>query len=76
MSRIVSNGGEAMEITPMLDVPSLSMAMSQSKVMGDFGVAMLSKQLDTFQELGDTMTKVLMEQSVNPDIGGNIDVSV
>ena len=35
---IVSNGGEAMEITPMIDIPSLSMAMSQSTVMNDFGV--------------------------------------
>jgi hypothetical protein len=65
-----------MEITPMIDIPSLSMAMSQSKVMGDFGVAMLSKQLDTFKEMGETMTKELIEQSVNPNLGGNIDISV
>ena len=65
-----------MEITPMIDIPSLSMAMSQNKVMNDVGVAMLSKSLDTFTEAGDMMTKVVMEQSVNPDIGGNIDISV
>ena len=64
-----------MEITPMIDIPSLSMAMSQNKVMSDVGVAMLDMSLDNFSEAGDTMAK-LMEQSVNPDIGGNIDVSV
>ncbi len=70
-----SNGGEDMEITPMIDIPALSMAMSQNKVMSDFSVAMLDKSLDTFNDLGDSMTK-LMEQSVNPNLGGNIDISV
>ncbi len=64
-----------MEITPMIDIPSLSMAMSQNKVMSDVGVAMLDMSLDNFSEAGDTMAK-LMEQSVNPAVGGNIDVSV
>jgi hypothetical protein len=73
--QLAANGGEAMEITPMIDIPSLSMAMSQNKVMSDVGVAMLDMSLDNFTEAGDTMTK-LMEQSVNPNIGGNIDVSV
>ncbi|MBR5407981.1 MAG: YjfB family protein [Lachnospiraceae bacterium] len=59
----------------MLDIPALSMAMSQNKVMSDFSVAMLDKSLDTFQDMGDSMTK-LMEQSVNPNLGGNIDISV
>ena len=75
MSNIATNGGEAMEITPMIDIPALSMAMSQNKVMNDFSVAMLDKSLDTFTDLGDSMTK-MMEQSVNPHIGANIDVSV
>jgi hypothetical protein len=64
-----------MEITPMLDIPSLSMAMSQNKVMSDVGVAMLDMSLDTYKDAGATMTK-LMEQSVNPDLGANIDISV
>ena len=64
-----------MEITPMIDIPALSMAMSQNKVMSDVGVALLDKSLDTFTDAGDAMTK-MMEQSVNPNLGGNIDVSV
>jgi hypothetical protein len=59
----------------MMDIPSLSMAMSQNKVMSDVGVAMLDMSLDNFSEAGDTMAK-LMEQSVNPSVGGNIDISV
>ena len=64
-----------MEITPMLDIPSLSMAMSQNKVLSDVGVAMLDMSLDTYKDAGATMTK-LMEQSVNPELGANIDISV
>lgn len=41
----------------------------------DIGVAILGKQLDITQELGDTMVQAL-ERSVNPHIGGNIDISV
>jgi hypothetical protein len=64
-----------MEITPMIDIPSLSMAMSQNKVMSDVSVAMLDTSLDVFKDAGESMTK-MMEQSVNPNIGGNIDISV
>lgn len=64
-----------MEITPMIDIPSLSMAMSQNKVMSDVSVAVLGNALDVFQETGDSMTR-MMEQSVNPNLGGNIDISV
>ena len=51
------------------------MAMSQNKVMSDVSVAMLDTSLDVFKDAGESMTK-MMEQSVNPNIGGNIDISV
>jgi hypothetical protein len=38
-------------------------------------VAMLSKSLDTYQTAGESLTK-MMELSVNPDLGQNIDVKV
>lgn len=41
----------------------------------DIGVAILGKQLDMSQQLGDEMVKAL-ERSVTPHLGGNIDVSV
>ncbi len=62
-----------------MDIPALSMALSQNKVMNDFGVAMLSKSLDTMEDLGETLVSTMdasMELSVNPDIGGNIDLRI
>lgn len=41
----------------------------------DISVALLSKQLDMSQKLGSEMVKA-MEHSVNPHLGGNIDVSI
>ncbi|MCR4738872.1 MAG: YjfB family protein [Lachnospiraceae bacterium] len=58
-----------------MDIPALSMAMSQMNVMNQFSTAMLSKALETYGETGDDMVK-MMEQSVNPELGANIDVSV
>lgn len=58
-----------------MDIASLSTALSMTKVNGDIGVLMLGKQLDAMETMGDSMIKI-MEQSVTPHIGGNIDVSV
>ena len=58
-----------------MDIASLSTALSMTSVANDFGAIMLSKQLDTMENMGDSMIK-LMEQSVNPHIGGNIDISI
>lgn len=58
-----------------MDIASLSTALSMTSVANDFGAIMLSKQLDTMENMGDSMLK-LMEQSVNPHIGGNIDISI
>ena len=62
-----------------MDIPALSMAMSQNKIMNDFGVAMLSKSLDTMQENGAALVASLEsipETSVNPNVGSNIDIKV
>lgn len=58
-----------------MDIPELSMCMAQSEVMNQVGVAILAKNLDTVEEIGDEMTK-MMEQSVHPELGGNIDIIV
>lgn len=58
-----------------MDIASLSTALSMTKVNGDIGVLMLGKQLDAMETMGDSMIKI-MEQSVTPHLGGNIDVSV
>ncbi len=58
-----------------MDLASLSTALSMTKLNGDIGVLMLSKQLDAVETMGDSMIKI-MEQSVTPHLGGNIDISV
>ena len=62
-----------------MDVTALNnIALSQispSTSPADISVAILGKQLDVTQKLGDTMIQA-MERSVNPHIGGNIDISV
>lgn len=62
-----------------MDIGNLStIALNQitpSTSPSDLSVALLGKQLDMSQKLGSEMVKA-MEQSVNPHIGGNIDVSV
>lgn len=62
-----------------MDIPALSMAMSQNKLLNDVGVAMLSKSLDTMQENGDALVATIQsaqELSVNPDIGANLDLRI
>jgi hypothetical protein len=58
-----------------MDIASLSTALSMTKLNGDIGVLMLSKQLDAAETMGDSMIKI-MEQSAAPHLGGNIDISV
>jgi len=57
-----------------MDIASLSMAMSTSQVNSDVGIAVLSKNLDTIKQAGDGMLK-MMESSVTPNLGQNIDYS-
>lgn len=56
-----------------MDIPALSIAMSLDKVNTDWGVALLSKAMDTAEDTGDALTK-MMESSVTPELGQNIDV--
>lgn len=57
-----------------MDITALSTAMSMADVKSDYGVAVLSKSLDNMEIMGDGIRKML-EASVTPHIGGNIDVS-
>jgi hypothetical protein len=62
-----------------MDIPALSMAMSQSKIMNDFGVAMLSKSLDTLQDNGAAMVATMDAMpapSLDPNVGQNLDIKV
>ncbi len=63
-----------------MDIAALSMAMAKNQLTTDFGVAMLSKSLDVSADLGDSlvamMDRSMMEQSVTPYLGANIDLTV
>ena len=58
-----------------MDIPALSMYMAQSQTLSSVGVAVLDQNLEQIQGMGDDMTKML-EQSVNPNLGGTIDISL
>lgn len=58
-----------------MDIASLSTAMSTQNILNDVSVAMLSKSLDTVEDMGDEMVKI-MESSVTPYLGQNIDYYV
>lgn len=58
-----------------MDIASLSTAMSTQNILNDVSVAMLSKSLDTVEDMSDGMVKI-MESSVTPYLGQNIDYYV
>lgn len=58
-----------------MDIASLSTAMGTQSILTDVSVAMLSKSLDTVEDVGNGMIKV-MESSVTPYLGQNIDCYV
>ena len=58
-----------------MDIAALSMSMHTASLMNDVGVAMLSKSLDTIEVMGEGMRKI-MEASVQPHLGQNVDYSV
>lgn len=66
-----------------MDIPALSMEMAQSQTLQAVGTAILGMQLDTINNLAateiealDSMPTADMELSINPNIGGNIDISL
>ncbi len=56
-------------------IASMSMYMSQANLMQDLGTAVLGMALDTMDMQGQSAASIL-ESSVNPDIGSNIDIQV
>lgn len=56
-----------------MDIPALSIAMSTAQLQTDWGMAMLSNSMDMAEITSDAMTKML-EASVTPNLGQNIDI--
>ena len=64
-----------MEISDGLDISSYSAINSQNQVTQDVGTAMLKKAMD-MQEIQGNQLVQMMEQSVNPGLGRDIDIRV
>ena len=65
-----------MEITmDIMDVAGLSTALSSTQLVNNVQVAVLKQSLDTLETNGDGLTK-MMETSVNPGLGQNIDIRI
>ncbi len=63
-----------------MDIPALSMSMAQANLLTDVGTAVLARTRDQAEAVSASLTDMLdaaaMELSVNPAVGGNIDISV
>lgn len=58
-----------------MDIGALSYSMSTTSLQTDIAFAVTGKLLDQIESVGDGMVKVL-ESSVTPHLGQNIDYSV
>ena len=45
-----------------MDIASLSTAMSTQNILNDVSVAMLSKSLDTVEDMGDGMVLLILDR--------------
>ncbi len=61
-----------------MDIAGLSMNMEMMDVQSQVGIKMLSKAIDMGEELGAGVVQMVdaaaMERSVNPAVGGSIDI--
>ena len=58
-----------------MDIAALSMGISQADVINNVETAVLAKSLDTMKESGAGLID-MMERSVNPELGANIDITI
>ncbi len=58
-----------------MDITALSTGLSQANLMSQVSASVLKLSMDTVEQSMDNMIK-MMETSVNPDLGGTIDISV
>lgn len=63
-----------------MNIPELSTALANMELSEKVGIAVLAKALDTAEVTGDTLVQMMdrsmMELSVNPSVGSNIDIMV
>lgn len=63
-----------------MDIAGLSTSLAAINTQSKVGVAVLSKAMDTNEELGAGLVQMIdsaaMERSVNPAVGGNVDIRI
>jgi hypothetical protein len=63
-----------------MDIAGLSMAMAQNNIGTKVGMAVLDKAMNTAEAQGAQLVQMIdsaaMQRSVQPHLGGNIDISV
>ena len=58
-----------------MDIASLSISMSQASLAQKVGVSVAKLAEENFTQASEDLTK-MMEMSVNPNVGQNVDVSI
>ncbi len=64
-----------MELSDGIDIAAYSIMNSQNVTMEQISTQVLSKVMDTAEAQGAAIT-AMMEQSVNPNLGGNFDITI
>lgn len=63
-----------------MNIAGVPMALANTSISSDVGIAMLSKTMDANESLGaglvNMMEAAAMEQSVNPNLGSVIDIRI
>ena len=62
-----------------MNIPELSIALANAQLSSQVGIAVLDKALESSEVSGAGMIGMMersMELSVNPSVGGNIDILV
>lgn len=64
-----------MDLSLGMDIVSYASANAIQSTQSQVSLAMMAKTLDLQETMGDQITQ-MMELSVNPSVGGNIDIMV
>ena len=56
-----------------MDIAALSMALSQMNVRQEASISVMKKSIDQAEVTGESVVKML-EQSVQPHLGGSVDL--
>lgn len=59
-----------------MDIAALSMALNQSKVQQDAGIAVMKMAMDAGKETAAQMTEMIETVAVDPNRGRHIDIKV